>query len=257
MPRITGSASRSQRSRSPGDSPNSIPKSRASSSFHAEPIPRYARPLEMWSSAVAILAVSAGLRNGLAPTISPTRTCVGRLRPRGEGHVALEERAVGGADDRVQVIPRPKAVEAQPIGTDPGVEQRLPIGVLRPAQGAEFGLQCSLPERSRKYERRLKPGGKETTRREEGPAGRRIAVNEGSSDGYWLLVVGYLPRSRGRGKCLGARDRACGGPERLRWRCISSASRSRVSYRSRARSSISMYIYRLLDSQICLSVAIS
>ena len=32
-----------------------------------------ARPPEMWSSVVAILAVTAGSRNVLAPTISPIR----------------------------------------------------------------------------------------------------------------------------------------------------------------------------------------
>ena len=70
---MIGSASRSQRSRSAGDSPNSIPNARCSSSIHAAPMPRYARPPLMWSRAVAIFAVSAGLRNGLAPTISPSR----------------------------------------------------------------------------------------------------------------------------------------------------------------------------------------
>ena len=36
-------------------------------------MPRMARPLLMWSRVVAILAVSAGSRNVLAPTISPMR----------------------------------------------------------------------------------------------------------------------------------------------------------------------------------------
>ena len=38
-------------------------------------MPRIARPFEMWSSVVAILAVRVGSRNGFAPTISPIRTC--------------------------------------------------------------------------------------------------------------------------------------------------------------------------------------
>ena len=50
-----------------------IPKSRCSSSNQAAPIPRIARPLLMWSSVVAILATTAGLRNVFAPTISPIR----------------------------------------------------------------------------------------------------------------------------------------------------------------------------------------
>ena len=37
-------------------------------------MPRIARPPEMWSSVVAILAVRAGSRNVLAPTIRPIRT---------------------------------------------------------------------------------------------------------------------------------------------------------------------------------------
>ena len=68
---MTGSASRSQRSRSPGDSPMSMPKALASDSSHAEPMPRYARPPLMWSSAVTILATSAGLRIRIGPDHQP------------------------------------------------------------------------------------------------------------------------------------------------------------------------------------------
>ena len=50
-----------------------MPKSSCSSSNHAPPMPRIARPPLMWSSVVAILAVSAGLRNVFAPTIRPIR----------------------------------------------------------------------------------------------------------------------------------------------------------------------------------------
>ena len=52
-----------------------MPKSWCSSSNHAPPIPRIARPPLMWSSVVAILAVSAGLRNVFAPTMRPMRIC--------------------------------------------------------------------------------------------------------------------------------------------------------------------------------------
>ena len=75
IPRMIGRASPSQRSRSGNPDPKSIPKSRCSSSNHAPPMPRMARPPEMWSSVVAIFATSAGLRNGLAPTMRPTRAC--------------------------------------------------------------------------------------------------------------------------------------------------------------------------------------
>ena len=72
---MIGSASPSQRSRSGKPLPNGIPKATCSSSNHAPPMPRIARPSEMWSSVVAILAVRVGVRNVLAPTISPIRTC--------------------------------------------------------------------------------------------------------------------------------------------------------------------------------------
>ena len=39
-------------------------------------MPRIARPPEMWSRVVAILAVSVGSRNVLAETMSPIRTRV-------------------------------------------------------------------------------------------------------------------------------------------------------------------------------------
>ena len=70
---MIGSASPSQRSRSGKPEPNSIPKSSCSSSNQAPPIPRIARPPLMWSSVVAIFATRAGLRNVLAPTMSPIR----------------------------------------------------------------------------------------------------------------------------------------------------------------------------------------
>ena len=68
---MIGSAWRSQRSRSGGPDPNSNPKSWASPSNQAAPIPRMDRPLLMWSSVVAIFATRAGSRYGLAPTIRP------------------------------------------------------------------------------------------------------------------------------------------------------------------------------------------
>ena len=71
---MIGSASPSQRSRSGNPSPNWRPNATCSVSNHAAPMPRTARPFEMWSSVVAIFAVSAGSRNVFAPTISPIRT---------------------------------------------------------------------------------------------------------------------------------------------------------------------------------------
>ena len=71
---MIGSASPSQRRRSGKPLPNSSPNASCSVSNQAPPIPRIARPFEMWSRVVAILAVRAGLRNVLAPTIRPIRT---------------------------------------------------------------------------------------------------------------------------------------------------------------------------------------
>ncbi len=68
---MRGSASASQRSRSPGLPPNRKPKPRCSISFQPLPMPRTARPPLTWSSVVTILATSAGLRYVLAPTMSP------------------------------------------------------------------------------------------------------------------------------------------------------------------------------------------
>jgi hypothetical protein len=69
---MIGSASRSQRSRSGAPEPYSSPYAMCSVSNHAAPIPRTARPPEMWSSVVAIFATSAGLRKVFAPTMRPT-----------------------------------------------------------------------------------------------------------------------------------------------------------------------------------------
>jgi hypothetical protein len=71
---MIGSASLSQRNRSGNPDPNSNPNASCSVSNHAPPMPRIARPPEMWSRVVAIFAVSAGSRNVFAPTIRPIRT---------------------------------------------------------------------------------------------------------------------------------------------------------------------------------------
>jgi hypothetical protein len=55
----------------------------------------------------------------------------------GEGQVALEDRPVGRADDRVEVVPREDRVVAEPVRGGRGVDHRLPRGVLRPDQRAD------------------------------------------------------------------------------------------------------------------------
>src|SRR5688500_11009006 len=72
MPRMIWTASSSQRSRSPGELPNSMPSPTCSVSNQAPPMPSTARPPLMWSRVVAIFATTAGLRKVFAPTMSPT-----------------------------------------------------------------------------------------------------------------------------------------------------------------------------------------
>ena len=81
MPRMTGSASPSQRSRSGSPSPNSRPKASCSSSNQAAPMPRIARPPLMWSSVVAILAVRAGVAERVRADHEPDPDALGGQRP--------------------------------------------------------------------------------------------------------------------------------------------------------------------------------
>ena len=65
-----------RRERSPGV-PRSIPYALCSAAFQAAPMPRIARPFEMWSSVVAMFASTAGFRCVMPETRHPTRTfCV-------------------------------------------------------------------------------------------------------------------------------------------------------------------------------------
>ena len=108
-------------------------------------MPRIARPPEMWSSVVAILAVSAGSRNVFAPTISPIR--IRSVAWAQAASVSQPSRIgpVRAADDRVQVVPRPERVEAEAVGAPAGLEQRRPRRVLVPAQGAEADVGHAGP----------------------------------------------------------------------------------------------------------------
>ena len=62
---------------------------------------------------------------------------LGGLGPGGQRQPALEDRAVGAPDDRIEVVPRPQRVEAEAIGASSGFEETRPVGVLVPAQGAK------------------------------------------------------------------------------------------------------------------------
>ena len=147
MPRMTGSASPSQRSRSGEPDAEREAEGLVLFSNHAAPMPRIARPPEMWSSVVAIFAVRAGSRNVFAPTISPIRirsvACAQAASVSQPSNIGPVE----SPDDRVQVVPRPERVVAEPVGPLPGLEQAGPVGVLVPAQGAELriSVMCDLP----------------------------------------------------------------------------------------------------------------
>ena len=100
-------------------------------------MPRIARPFEMWSSVVAILAVSAGSRNVFAPTISPIR-----IRSVACAHAASVSQPskigpIGAADDRIEMVPGPEGVVAEAVRPLAGLEQVGPGRVLVPAERAE------------------------------------------------------------------------------------------------------------------------
>ena len=122
---MIGRASPSQRRRSGNPDPNSNPKSSCSSSNHAPPMPRIARPLLMWSSVVAILAVSVGARKRVRADHEPDADPRRGLGPGGQRQPALEVGTGRVADDGVEVVPRPERVVAQLVGPDPGLEQRM------------------------------------------------------------------------------------------------------------------------------------
>ena len=71
--RIAPTDSSSQSSRWPKPDPKSIPKAVCSSSNHAPPMPRVARPPLMWSIVVSDFTARPGFRNVFAPTNSPSR----------------------------------------------------------------------------------------------------------------------------------------------------------------------------------------
>src|SRR5450759_2096162 len=80
---------------------------------------------------------------------------LGRGRPGGDRQPSLEDGAVRVADDRVEVVPRPQGVIAEPVRTFPGLEQRRPVRVLVPAEGSELHIvHLTSLARASAYERR-------------------------------------------------------------------------------------------------------
>ena len=95
-------------------------------------MPSTARPSERWSSVVASLAVRPGLRNVLAPTISPSRTRdVSGARP-----ARTHQPSKIGCSHGPKIASRWSHVqtESQPdvLGGEGRVAEARPVGLLRP-----------------------------------------------------------------------------------------------------------------------------
>ena len=90
---------------------------------------------------MTIFTTRAGLRNVFAPTIRPSRTLLGALGPAGERHVPLEHRPGRVADDRVEVVPRPQRVVAEPVDERAG----LAAATASRCTAARRGLRASPP----------------------------------------------------------------------------------------------------------------
>ena len=174
MPRITGSASRSQRSRSPGDSPKSMPNARASVSFHAD-ADAQVRP------AAADVVERRGHLGRRAPGCgkgwrrpSAQPDARRRLRPRRQRQVTLEHRPVFGADDGVEVVPRPEAVEARRARHECPRRGKPASRCTGSSTARRSGCRVLI---GLSFIGRAYPS-KGTTRREEDPAGRRSARSD-------------------------------------------------------------------------------
>jgi hypothetical protein len=124
--RISSTASSNQSSRSPKPEPNSIPSAVCSVSNQAPPIPEPHAAAAHVVEVVIIFTTRAGLRNVFAPTIRPS--VVRSVRPAQPASVRYPRRsALRIADDRIEVIPRPERVVAEPVDERARLLERLPI----------------------------------------------------------------------------------------------------------------------------------
>ena len=120
---MIGSASPSQRSRSGNPSPNARPYASCSV---LEP---GAADAEDRASAGDVVEGRRHLRGErrLAERVRPDHQSdpdpLRGLGPGGQRQPALEDRTVGAADDRVEVVPRPERVVAEAVGAAAGFEQ--------------------------------------------------------------------------------------------------------------------------------------
>ena len=79
-------------------------------------MPMIARPPLMWSIVVSAFDREARVAEGVRADEQAEPDPLGRLGDGGERRVALEDRLVGVAEDRLEVVPRPDVVVAEPLG---------------------------------------------------------------------------------------------------------------------------------------------
>jgi hypothetical protein len=87
---------------------------------------------------------------GVAECVGPDEQSeadpLGRLGNGCQRRVALEDRLIGGAEDRQQVIPRPYMVVAESLGGLGGGEERWPVGGLAPQCDPELQVGHRSPQ---------------------------------------------------------------------------------------------------------------
>ena len=128
---MSPTASSSRSSRSPNPAPKSMPKASCSRSNQPPPRPRTAGRRDRWSRVVASLAVRPGLRNVLAATSRPRRTCrsarpapTASPSPRAWGRPGRPRRRAGGR--------RSRASPSRPLRGQTGVAQVRPVRPVDP-----------------------------------------------------------------------------------------------------------------------------
>ena len=199
--RIAPTDSSSQSSRWPKPDPKSMPWALCSCSIHAPPMPRIARPSLTWSSVAAIFADEARVAERVGPDEQPEPRPLGRHAAAARARPALEDRLVRVAEDRVEVVPRPEVVVAEPVDALGGVEHlgqsvawfqsRMPSFVRSSGPHGRHG-------RSQSSRRRLADGSRSLP--ESGSVARSCSIG--------IAVVGVGDRRRARPSRLRLPQRA-------------------------------------------------
>ncbi len=82
------------------------------------------------------------------PDEQPEGDSLGGLGQRSESGVALVDRLVRVAEDRVDVVPGPQVVVAERLGAAAGLKERRPVAGLAPEVDPDLDLSHLLPLRS-------------------------------------------------------------------------------------------------------------